>query len=413
MAWNEPGGNNRDPWGGNGRDQGPPDLDEIFRKLSNKFGGLFGGKGGGNNSGGGSGGSLRVSSFGFWLVVLLLLSLWLFSGFYIVEQGKQGVELRFGKFTTITESGLSYHWPWPLEEVEIVDVAQRRAEEIGYRTGVNRQAANRSVLRESLMLTEDENIVDVRLSVQYQISDPKNYLFNVKDPDATLRDVVESATREIVGKSTMDFVLTEGRSDVVARVKELSQEILDEYQTGLIITNVNLQDAQPPEEVQDAFADAIKAREDEQRLINEAEAYRNEILPRARGEAARQLQEADAYKDQVIAQAEGETRRFEQLLTEYKKAPDVTRERLYLETMERVLGDSSIVLMGVEQGNNLFFLPLDQIMNKGTDNNSALRNSMGPSIARELPNSQNRTSPINSNSSSSRFRDTTRSREVR
>ena len=414
MAWNEPGGNNRDPWGGNGRDQGPPDLDEIFRKLSNKFGGLLGGKGSGDNSGGGPGGSLRINTFGFWLIVLLLLGLWLFSGIYVVEQGKQGVELRFGKFTTTTDPGLSYHWPWPIEEVEIVDVARRRAEEIGYRSGGgSRQPANRAVLREALMLTEDENIVDVRLSIQYQVSNPKNYLFEVNDPDGTLRDVVESATREVVGKSTMDFVLTEGRSDVVARVKELSQEILDQYDTGLIITNVNLQDAQPPEEVQDAFADAIKAREDEQRLINEAEAYRNEILPRARGEAARQLQEADAYKDQVIAQAEGEARRFEQLLAEYKKAPDVTRERLYLETMERVLGDSSIVLMGAEQGNNLFFLPLDQIMNKSAGGNSALRDGIGPSIARELPSSQNRSRSINNSPSSSRFRDTTRSREVR
>jgi membrane protease subunit HflK len=257
------------------------------------------------------------------------------------------------------------------------------------------------------MLTEDENIVDVQLSIQYQIKDPRNYLFAVQDPDATLRQVIESALREVVGKSTMDFVLTEGRADIVAEVKDLSQTILDQYQTGLIITNVNLQDAQPPDEVQEAFADAIKAREDEQRVINEAEAYRNEVLPRARGEAARQLQEADAYKEQVIAQAEGEARRFEQLLTEYAKAPEVTRERLYLETLETVMTNTSKVLIDAEGGNNLIYLPLDRLMNRTGERSTGRDNLNGPSLARDLP------VPQRSDSSSTRLRDTNRSRETR
>lgn len=406
MAWNEPGGNNRDPWGGNGRDQGPPDLDEIFRKLSGKFGGLLGDKKGGGTGGGPPAQSFRFNAFGFWLIIIVIATIWLFSGIYTVEQGKQGVELRFGKFSSITDPGLSYHWPYPIETVEIVDVAQRRAETVGYSQGDRVGSRSGQSKEEALMLTEDENIVDVQLSVQYQIKDPRAYLFNVRDPDSTLRQVVESSLREVVGKSSMDFVLTEGRSDIVARVLELTQNILDEYQTGLILTNVNLQDAQPPDEVQDAFADAIKAREDEQRVINEAEAYRNEVLPRARGEAARQLQEADAYKDQVIAKAEGETQRFEQLLTEYQKAPDVTRERLYLETLETVFSNTNKVLIDVEGGNNLLYLPLDRMMNKSVDNRTSNDILRSPPIARESSTSTR-------NNNSTRLRDTSRTRETR
>lgn len=399
MAWNEPGGNNRDPWGGGGRDQGPPDLDEIVRKLSGKFGGLFGGK-----RPGGGGGS-RLGSAGMWAIVAIVIVIWLLSGFYIVDEGKRGVELRFGKHSDTTMPGLNYRWPFPIEQVQIVDVEQRRAEEIGYRSGGN-QSALRSVPREALMLTQDENIVDLRLSVQYQINDPAAYLFNVADPVTTLRQVIESATREAVGKSTMDFVLTEGRAEIVAQVEAMSQKILDHYGTGLILTNVNLQDAQPPEEVQDAFADAIKAREDEQRSKNEAEAYSNEILPRARGQAARRLEEASAYKDQVIAQAEGEASRFEQLLSEYHKAPGVTRERLYLETMQEVLSNTSKVMIDVKGGNSLFYLPLDRLQRQvGRDT--------GLHSTGVLPLADQSPSGSSGNDSGSRFRDTSRSREVR
>ena len=372
MAWNEPGGNNRDPWSGGSRDQGPPDLDEVIRKLSAKFGGLLGGKRGDETGG--------ARPTGFWVIVIIVLLGWLVSGFYIVDEGTRGVELRFGRYINTTLPGLNYRLPFPIESVKVVDVEQRRFEEIGYRSG-DRQGALRSVPKEALMLTQDENIVDIRLSVQYQIKDPRAYLFNVVDPIATLRVVVESAVRETIGKSTMDFVLTEGRSNVVADVQQLTQAILDQYGAGLQVTNVNLQDAQPPEEVQDSFADAIKAREDEQRLKNEAEAYANEIIPKARGQGARRLEEAAAYKDQVIAQAEGEASRFEQLLTEYERAPEVTRERLYLDTLESIFANVSKVLVDVTSSNNLFYLPLDKLIRRGDRDGGAPVNA--PELATE------------------------------
>lgn len=405
MAWNEPGGNNRDPWGGGGRDQGPPDLDELIRKLSGKFGGLFGGQGGGG--GGGGGGARRPGSAGVGVIIGIVVVIWLLTGIYIVDEGKRGVELRFGKYSDTVLPGLSYHWPFPIEEKRIVDVERRRFEEIGYRTG-GRQAAIRSVPREALMLTQDENIVDVRMAVQYQVSDPRAYLFNVLDPDLTLRQAVESAAREVIGRSTMDFVLTEGRSEIVAQIMQISQSILDSYGVGLQLSNVNLQDAQPPEEVQAAFADAIKAREDEQRLINEAEAYRNEVLPRARGQAARRLEEADAYKAQVIAQAEGEASRFEQLLSEYAKAPEVTRERLYLETLQQVLSNTSKVMMDVQGGNSLFYLPLDKIIRQSAGD------AEGPESTTLSPMTTQRPSGLmDEDVDAGRYRDTSRSREIR
>jgi membrane protease subunit HflK len=407
MAWNEPGGSNRDPWGGGGRDQGPPDLDEIVRKLSGKFGGLFGGKrgGGAGSGGGGGGGPSRPTPTGLWVIAGIVLVGWVLSGIYIVEEGKRGVVLRFGRYVDTTMPGPHWRLPFPFERHEVVDVEQRRAEEIGYRSG-GRQTTMRSVPREALMLTQDENIVDVRLSVQYQIKNPRDYLFNVREPDLTLRQVIESAARETIGKNTMDFVLTEGRSNIVADIEELSQKILDTYGTGLQLTNVNLQDAQPPEEVQDAFADAIKAREDEQRLKNEAEAYANEVIPKARGQAARRLEEASAYKEQVIAQAEGEASRFEQLLAEYQKAPGVTRERLYLETMESILARTNKVIMDVSGGNSLFYLPLDRMLRQGGIE-EPVRDAAG-----SLP-VPNRVSPSPDDEGSPRLRDTSRNREVR
>ncbi len=407
MAWNEPGGNNRDPWGGNGRNQGPPDLDEIIRKLSDKFSRLFGGKGdgAGGGAGGGAGWPWRSGSTGIWVIVAIVFIGWVLSGIYIVDQGKRGVVLRFGRYVDTTLPGPHWRMPFPFERVEVVDVEQRRAEEIGYRTAGGRQSTGRSsVPREALMLTQDENIVDVRVSVQYQIKDPRAYLFNVLDPGATLRAVIESAVRETIGKSSMDFVLTEGRSDVVANVKDLAQSILDQYGTGLQLTNVNLQDAQPPEEVQDAFADAIKAREDEQRLKNEAEAYANEFIPKARGQAARRLQEAAAYKDQVIAKAEGEASRFEQLLTQYQKAPVVTRERLYLETMESILARTSKVLVDVKNSNNLFYLPFDKLIQRSREDN--------PREAGGLPTVEQAPAPVDSGDMA-RQRDISREREIR
>ena len=356
MAWNEPGGG-KDPWGGRGGDQGPPDLDEIVRKMQAKVGGLFGGrKGGGGNGGVGGGGKYALS-----LIVVAAVIAWLAFGIYIVQEGKRGVVLRFGQFSEVTMPGPHWHIPFPIEQVQIVDVGQRRFVEVGYRSGAG-GSGQVSVPSEALMLTRDENIIDIRIAVQYQVKDPRDYLFMVRDPDVTLKQVTESAIREVVGKSNMDFVLTEGRSEVAMQSKELIQGILDQYNAGLLVTTVNLQDAQPPEEVQDAFADAIKAREDEVRQKNEAEAYANDIIPRARGAAARVLEEGDGYKLSVIAKAEGESSRFEQVLTEYSKAPEVTRKRLYLDTMQQVLANSSKVTMDVSKSNNLLYLPLDQML---------------------------------------------------
>ena len=357
MAWNEPGGS-KDPWGGRGGDQGPPDLDEIVRKMQAKMGGLFGSRKGGGPRAGGGGGMFAIG-----LIAVVALVVWLLSGLYIVDEGKRGVELRFGQFSKITMAGLHWHLPFPIERVERVDVEQRRFVEVGYRSGGDRNASGaQTVPREALMLTQDENIVDIRVAVQYQVKDARDYLFNVRDPDITLKQATESAIREVIGKSKMDFVLTEGRSEVAVNAKELIQNILDQYHSGLLVTTVNLQDAQPPEEVQGAFADAIKAREDEVRQKNEAEAYSNDIIPRARGAAARLLEEANGYQLSVIAKAEGEASRFEQLLVEYTKAPEVTRKRLYLSTMEEVLANTSKVTVDVSEGNNLMYLPLDQML---------------------------------------------------
>ena len=385
MAWNEPGGGNgsKDPWGNKGgnKQDGPPDLDEVFKKLNEKVTSLFGGKGG--KSGGGS---AQGGAKGFGFIAAVVLVLWGFSGIYIVDEGREGVVLRFGGFDRITSPGP--HWyPRFIETVEIVDVERVRSVNIGGTT------------HESLMLTKDENIVDIQFAVQYKVSNAKDYIFNVRDPDTTLRQVTETAMREIVGKNGMDFVIKDGRVQVANETKDLMQKILNVYKTGLVVTNLNMQNAQPPEQVQHAFNDAIKAREDKERLVNEAEAYSNDILPRARGKAARMGQEAAAYRDEIIAKANGETNRFIKILTEYKKAPTVTRERLYLETMESVLGSSNKVMIDVKKGNNLMYLPLDRL---GSRQGSGLSAQDLEDMKQSLPDS--------TNNNSSRSRDLLRDR---
>ncbi len=368
MAWNEPGGSgNKDPWGNRpDNEQGPPDLDEILKKFQDKLNGLLGGKGGGGDGetpsggAGGVGGGSTVAAGG---IIGVLLVVWLLSGIYIVDPAERGVVTRFGKYVETTEPGPHWHLPYPIGAVEIVDVDQIRNIEIGYRSTTAAREIS-SVPQEALMLTQDENIVDIKFAVQYQVKDAKDYLFNVRDPDGTLRQATESAVREAVGKSKMDFVLTQGQSEIADRTEQLLQQILDNYKSGLLVTSVNVQSAQPPQEVKGAFEDAIKAREDQQRLINDAEAYANDIIPKARGNAARQLEEANGYKARVIAQAEGESSRFLQLLTEYQKAPEVTRERLYLDTVESILSKTSKVVVDVEGGNNLLYLPLDRIISQ-------------------------------------------------
>ena len=358
MAWNEPGGG-RDPWGGNNQ-QGPPDLDEALKNLQTKLAGIFGGRGGGGGGGSSGGGGGRLGSIGIGLVIGALAVVWALAGIYIVDPAEEAVVTRFGKH--VRTVGPGPHWlPFGIEAYEKVNVQEVRSAEIGFRTAGRTQG---TVGNESLMLTQDENIVDVKFAVQYRVSNAENYLFNVREPDITLREVAESSIREVVGKSTMDFVLTEGRSAVALDAQELIQAALEQYGAGMFVISVNMQDAQPPAQVQDAFNDAVKAREDEIRLRNEAQAYANGIIPRARGDADAMREQAEGYKQRVTAVAQGEADRFLALLTEYEQAPDITRDRLYIETVQSVLSNSSKVLMGVEGGNNLMYLPLDKILSQ-------------------------------------------------
>ena len=375
MAWNQEGPENKDPWGqGNGQ-KGPPDLDQVIRDLQKKLSGIFGKSssrgGGGSGSGGGKGKGLSLGRTGGSLLAIVVVGLWIASGFYVVDQSEQGVELRFGKFQEVKPAGLRWHMPYPIELVEIVNVQQVRTVEVGYRTregGTTRDGATQLVLvpREALMLTADENIIDIQFAVQYNIRDPRDLLFKVSEPaDQVVRQATESAVREIVGRSSMDFVITGGRAEIAFETRELLQTILDRYETGITVRAVEMQNAQPPAEVKDAFDDAVRAREDEERLKNEAEAYANDIIPKSRGAAARIVQEAEAYKESVIATSQGEASRFLQVLEEYNLAPGVTRDRLYLEAMEEVLSRSTKLM--VDQGsnsNNVMYLPLDQLIRR-------------------------------------------------
>jgi membrane protease subunit HflK len=359
MAWNEPGNNGKDqdPWGGNrrpnGQDQGPPDLDEALGKLIEKFNGLFGGSG--NKSSSGSGGDTPAPSgkiIGFGAAIILVL--WAGMGFYTVDQQERAVVLRLGKFSETVQPGL--HWNPPLvDSVNIVNVT-----------------AVRNVDHRALMLTEDENIVEVGLSVQYVVSSPKDFLLEVRDPEGSLLQATQSALRHVVGGSEMHSVLTEGRALLALDIESRLQDLLNDYKTGLEVIKVNIENTAAPSQVQDAFDDVIKAREDEQRVKNEAQAYANGIVPESRGRAQRVSEEARAYREQVVARAEGEATRFTKLLTEYQKAPEVTRERLYIVAMEDVLSNASKVMVDVKGGNNMMVLPLDQIMK-----NQSLRSATG------------------------------------
>ncbi len=351
MPWNEPG-KDKDPWGQRNND-GPPDLDEVFKNLKDKFGGVLGGGGKKGKMPRVPGGSANLTGvIGF--IVVALLVVWGLTGFYIVDEGWRGVETRFGERTTVSQAGLHWHIPYPIEDVEQINVAQVR-----------------TARKNSKMLTSDENIVVMSIEIQYNVKDAQAYAFEVFDPDLALEQTAETAIREVVGNNVMDLIITEGRAVVGSATKEIMQEILDYYNTGINVVQVNMDEAQPPEEVQDAFEDAIKAREDEQRIINEANAYRNDIVPKARGDAEGLLEQAEAYKTRVVKSAQGETSRFNQLLAEYQRAPEVTRERLYIDTLEQVMARSPKVMVDVEGGNNLMFLPLDQLMSRGSSGNSS------------------------------------------
>lgn len=351
MAWNEPGGGNKDPWSGkSGGDQGPPDLDEVVRKLQERLGGLFGGSrpsGDGSSGGGRFGGpGGRFSGRVVGIIIGVLVVIWLASGIYIVEPAERGVVMRFGRYVDTTGPGPHWHIPMPIERVIKVNV-----DEIS------------TLSHRAAMLTQDENIVEVELTVQSRIQDAADYLFQDQDPERTLNDATVTVVRVTIGQRKLDYVMTEGRGAVAVTIKERIQALMNRYRTGLLVTTVNMQPAKPPEQVKAAFDDAIKAREDKERLENQAEAYANEVLPKARGEAARIIADAKAYRDKVIAESEGETSRFTAVLSEYRKAPEVTRKRLYLETMEQVMARNGKVLLDVQDGgNSLLYLPVDQLI---------------------------------------------------
>lgn len=398
MSWNQPGGGNngnRDPWGERPGQQGPPDLDEVVKKLQAKLSAIFGNTKSGNGSGGGSsggssGGLSLPGGLGIGAIAIVAFGLWFFAGIFIVDPAEEAVVLRFGKYDRTEPAGP--HWaPYFIDDVRTVNVQAIESEEIGFRA---QDGSKGLVPSEALMLTADENIVDLQFAVQYRIKDAADFLFQVQDPVTTMRQVIESAVREIVGRSKMDFVITEGRDAVAAEVERLAQEILDRYRAGLVILSVNMQNAQPPAQVQDAFIDAIKAREDQERIINEARAFQSDIVPKSRGEADAIRERSEAYRQRVIAQAEGEGARFTQVLREYRKAPAVTRERLYLETVENVMQNASKIMVDVKGGNNLLYLPLDKIIDSARKDTGDRRD--------DLPNSDQ---PARSYDSDSRSRD--------
>lgn len=350
MAWNEPGNNgkNNDPWKQGGRDQGPPDLDEVFRNFGKKFGGIFGGKGGSSNSGGGS--ALLT------VILLVALAVWGLSGFYTIKDAERGVILRFGQYHD--EVGAGIHW-----KPTFIDTV----------TPVNTQEV-RSLRADGFMLTQDQNLVRVTFEVQYRIFNARQYLFSVVDADRSLREATDAALRFVIGHSIMDDVLTRGREVVRQNTRQELETVIAPYNMGIALVDVNFRDARPPEEVRAAFDDAIAAQEDQERFVQEAQAYAREIEPRARGQVNRVMQEAEAYKQQIVLKAQGEVSRFEQLLPQYLAAPKVTRDRMYLETLEYVYSNTSKILVDVKNSNNLMYLPLDQLMKQGAATPAATQN---------------------------------------
>ncbi|MGB1263140.1 MAG: FtsH protease activity modulator HflK [Cognaticolwellia sp.] len=339
MAWNEPGNNDKDPWKNKGgKNQGPPDLDDLLKDIGNKFGGIFGG----NKSGGGSGKNL--SSIGIMVLLIAAILVYAFTGFYTIKEAEKGIVLRFGQYAGTVEPGL--RWKWTFAE-RIIPVDMQ---------------TTRDLPSAGFMLTQDENVVRVEMQIQYRVVDARNYIFSVTNADDSLSQSLDSALRYVVGHAKMDDILTSGREEVRQAVWKELEKIIEPYSLGLIIVDVNFKDARPPEEVKDAFDDAIAAQEDEVRFLREAEAYARGIEPRARGRVKRMEQEALAYKQQVILDAEGDVARFNKLLPEYQAAPEVTRQRMYLSSMEKVYSNTSKVMVDVDGGNNMMYLPLDKIM---------------------------------------------------
>ncbi|MEY2994245.1 MAG: FtsH protease modulator HflK [Pseudomonadota bacterium] len=375
--------------------QSPPDLDELWRDFNRRISGLFGGKGGGGGqspAGGGQGPSGKATGIGAGLIAVALLVIWLGSGFFIVQEGQQAVITQFGRYHGTVNAGFNWRLPYPIQAHETVFVTQIRSVDVGSDSIVRTTG-----LRESAMLTADENIVEIKFAVQYRLSDARAYLFESRNPDAAVVSAAETAVREVVGKMKMDSALAEERDQIGPRVRQLMQTILDRYKVGIEVVGVNLQQGgvRPPEQVQAAFDDVLKAAQERERAKNEAQAYANDVIPRAGGQASRLREEAEAYKARIVAQAQGDASRFEQLYAEYKKAPKVTRDRLYLDTMRDVYANVTKVVIESRQGSNMLYLPLDQLL-ANTQNGAApstAASRMAPTLPTlgALANSQNDT----------------------
>ena len=403
------------------KQDGPPDLDEVLKDLGKKIDNIFKRKprivvdnngGGSNNGNGGSKQNLNGGDIPLLPILLIVFLIWLLTGFYIVDQGSRGVVLRFGEHIDVTQPGPRWHLPYPIETVEIVNQEQVRTIEVGYRSS-NDLAANSQDLRESLMLTGDENIVDLQFAVQYNLKSVEDFIFNNRSAETSVRAGAETAIREVVGKSKMDFVLYEGREEVAIRTKELMQQILDRYSTGINITSVTMQNAQPPEQVQAAFDDAVKAKQDLERQKNEGQAYANDVVPKAKGTAARLIAEAGAYKVSIENEALGNSSRFEQIMKEYERAPEVTKNRLFLEAQEEILSNVTKVIIDQKSGSNsLIYLPLDQIMkNNNRSSVNSVINSLPNNNNIELPKTESTSIDVTQERSRDAFR--AREREMR
>ena len=344
-----------DPGWGNRNNEGPPDLDEVMRQFSRKINALFGKKTALNGSSDDKPSIAIIPIFG------LILLVWVATGFYIVDQGSRGVVLRFGKHVETTLPGPRWHMPFPVESVTVVNMEQVRTIEIGYRSAEGSGGRSKE-LHESLMLTDDENIIDLQFAVQYNLKNVEDALFNNRSAEEAVRGIAETAIREVVGKSKLDFALYEGRDEVAINTKKLMQEVLDRYKTGINVVSVTMQNAQPPEQVQAAFEDAVKAKQDLERQKNEGQAYANDVIPKARGTASRLLQEAAGYKLRVENEAQGNVSRFNQILAQYQHAPEVTRSRMYLDAQEQIMSSVSKVIVDQKNGSNLLYLPLDKLI---------------------------------------------------
>ena len=374
---------------------GPPDLDQMWRDFNQRLNRLFGGKGGGRGgNGGGMPGDARGASIGAGVVALVIFFMWLVSGFFIVQEGQTGVVLSFGKYSHSTPPGFNWRWPYPIQQHEVVNLSQVRTVEVGYRNNVRNKMP-----RESLMLTDDENIIDIQFAVQYRLKDASHWVFNNRDQEETVKQAAETAIREIVGKSKMDFVLYEGREKVAFDTSALMQKILDNYKIGVLVTNVTMQGVQPPEQVQASFDDAVKAGQDRERQKNEGQAYANDVVPKARGAASRLMQESEGYRARVVANAEGEASRFSKILVEYQKAPVVMRDRMYIEAMQQIFTSTTKVMVDTKANNSMIYLPLDKLIAQTAAESAAAQTpAPSPSITEGLP-------AIDSSRSSDRSRD--------